>query len=204
MTKYINDLVTELKDLKKGIGINAALWARMPVTEAQLQTAIDALETQDVAIDSAAVALQQQRTFGRNITEQYKPLAAQTENLASGILATNTEKLLDYGIKLRKDASTIPVPAKAMIASIIDDYDGEGFIVTYQSLENADSFEVEKGMAPTPDVLVLQPPYSHYKTTKKLTFTDDDVKRGQRYFYRVRGLNRNGYGEWSEPVSRVQ
>ncbi|HRH48838.1 MAG TPA: fibronectin type III domain-containing protein [Panacibacter sp.] len=53
-------------------------------------------------------------------------------------------------------------------------------------------------------MLVLQPPYSHYKTTKKLTFTDDDVKRGQRYFYRVRGLDRNGYGEWSEPVSRVQ
>ena len=39
---------------------------------------------------------------------------------------------------------------------------------------------------------------------RKLSFVDDDVEKGTRYFYRFRGLNSNGSGEWSEPVSRVQ
>jgi hypothetical protein len=36
----------------------------------------------------------------------------------------------------------------------------------------------------------------------KLTYTDDDVVKGKRYFYRVRGYNRRGY-PWLWRVERT-
>ena len=204
MTKYIQDLADELKGLKKGMAANAAKWTGLPVTEANLQTAIDALLQKDDAIDSADTALKQVRAEGRNLVQQYAPLAAQVENLAAGLHQTEPQKLGDYGIQARKDATTIPIPSKAIIASIADDTDGIGFTVTIQPLANVDTFDIERGIAASADATALATPFEHWGSSKKLSFTDDDVVRGKRYFYRVRGFNRNGYGEWSEPVSRVQ
>lgn len=48
------------------------------------------------------------------------------------------------------------------------------------------------------------PAFTHLVTVRKTKYTDDDVAKGTRYFYRIRGINSKGAGEWSEPVSRVQ
>jgi fibronectin type 3 domain-containing protein len=204
MVKYMQEIKDELTDLKKGMVGNTAIWAGQPVTAAQVQAAIDAITAKSDEMDAAEVLLQQKRAEGRNLVEQYSPMVKQVTTLATGLHTTSPEKLGEYGIDLPKTATTIPVPAKAVIASLTDDVDGEGFIITIQPLANADTFEVEKGMTAAADITTLATPFTYFKTSKKLSFVDDDVLRGKRYFYRVRGLNRNGYGEWSEPVSRVQ
>lgn len=183
---------------------NAAKWNGLPVTDVQLQTAIDALVQKDDAVNTAETTLKVLRAESRNLVDQYAPLAAQVENLATGLHQTEPQRLGDYGIATRKDATTVPVPAKAIITSIEDDVDGVGFVVTIQPLANADTFDVERGVAASADATALNTPFAHWGSSKKLSFVDDDVERGKRYFYRVRGFNRNGYGEWSEPVSRVQ
>lgn len=200
----MQDIKEELTALKKGMVGNAAIWAGQPVTAAQVQTAIDAIDAKNDEMDAAEVLLQQKRTEGRKLVEQYSPMAKLVSTLATGLHTTSPEKLGEYGIALPKAATTVPVPAKAVIASLTDDVDGEGFIITIQPLANADTFEVEKGVTAAADVTTLATPFSFYKNSKKLSFVDDDVLRGKRYFYRVRAFNRNGYGEWSEPVSRVQ
>jgi hypothetical protein len=48
------------------------------------------------------------------------------------------------------------------------------------------------------------PAFLHLATSRKLKYTDDAVEKGKRYFYRIRAINNQGAGEWSEPVSRVQ
>ena len=91
-----------------------------------------------------------------------------------------------------------------MITSIVDDSDGEGFVVTWLSVPEADHYEIEKGVAAAITDMVLAPPFPFLKSTSKITITDDDVEKGRRYFYRVRAVNAAGTGEWSEPVNRVQ
>ena len=204
MIKYIRTLVDELKALKKGMTTHATIWNGMAVTEKQLQDAIDELEKQESDIEDAETLLIQQRTAGRNLVEKHMLLASQATNLALGLHPTDSKELLDYNIQPRKDSGKVPVPEKAVIASIEDDVDGEGFIINIQKLDYADVFDVEKGSGDNADSMVYTGKFTHLKNSKKISFVDDDVKRGVRYFYRVRGFNRNGYGEWSEPVSRVQ
>ena len=59
-------------------------------------------------------------------------------------------------------------------------------------------------LTPGSNVTVLQPPYPFLRSNEKLQIVDDDVVSGNRYFYRARGVNATGPGEWSEPVSAVQ
>ena len=68
----------------------------------------------------------------------------------------------------------------------------------------ADSYEWQKGQGTDPKDTSTIPPMSFFKQTSKTVFIDDEVLKGIRYFYRVRAVNRNGQGPWSEPVSRVQ
>lgn len=205
MTQYIQTLVLILKALKSGLGINAAQWLGQPVTEIALGGAITDLEKQEEKIELAMNALQQERAKGRQLYLKHLALANQTENLALGIHAAEPEKLTDYDIKLKKPGAAKPVPGKAVVKNIADDDDGEGFILEREAVDDAANYEWQKAAGDSPSVTNIdEGKFSHFKTTKKVKFVDDDVKRGVRYFYRVRAFNATGNGAWSEPVSRVQ
>ncbi|MEO6550073.1 MAG: fibronectin type III domain-containing protein [Ferruginibacter sp.] len=197
-------LVSEMKSLKTGVENNAAKWTNMPVTAAQLQTSTEALIAKDKQLAEAENAVEVLRGESRDLVAHERLLAKQVENLAWGLHQHEPKLLGSYGIAVQRPGTSIPAPGKAMIAGITDDPSGEGFVISILGLANAESFEVEKGNCAQADTMVLAPPYPHFQTTRKLNFSDDEVKRGTRYFYRVRGFNRNGSGEWSEPVSRVQ
>ena len=206
MTKYIQDLASTLSERKAGIKKNAALWANQPVTETMVNDKMKELTKLDEEITETENLLQQKQTAARELVEQTEDgILAQIDNLATGLHTANPEKLNEYGIKPRKPSQAKPLPAKAVIQNIEDDSDGEGFVITIVSQRGVvDFFEIQKAMAANADDKVLAPPYPFYKSTKKLKITDDEVLAGKRYFYRVRGVNATGKGEWSEPVSRVQ
>ena len=65
-------------------------------------------------------------------------------------------------------------------------------------------YECFKGISADPTKTDIIPVLSPFKTTRKLSFVDDDVVKGQRVWYKVRAINAAGEGPWSEPVSRVQ
>jgi hypothetical protein len=96
------------------------------------------------------------------------------------------------------------VPEKGVIRNVSDDFDGEGFIVEWEKLAKTDSYEIERGIAANAADVNTIPAFTHLVTVRKTKYTDDDVAKGTRYFYRIRGINSKGAGEWSEPVSRVQ
>ena len=204
MVKYISDVITELKSRSAGMQTNAEKWTNQTVTAAELDDYVKQLEAQSLKIDTAEATLQKEREAGRRLAETLTLKQKQVDSLAYGIHAEETIKLTDYGLSTRKPNSSKPIPAKAVLTSIVDDADGVGFVVTWASLTNADYYEIEKGLAANTSDLVLQPPYPFLKTTTKTTLVDDAVEKGRRYFYRVRGVNATGTGEWSEPVNRVQ
>lgn len=204
MIKYISDLIQLLKSRIAGMNANADKWTNQPVAKADLEDYVKQLETDQDEIDKAAAVLQQKREASRQLVENLTRKLKQVDNLAMGIHAEEAVKLGEYGITLRKEKSSRSVPGKAIISSITDDADGEGFVISLTKLNEAEHYEIEKGVATDNSSLVLAPPYPFLKTTTKLTFVDDDIIKGKRYFYRARGINATGPGEWSEPVSRVQ
>ncbi len=204
MLKFIGKIVESLDDKQKGMVANDKKWVNLPVTPAIVQAAITDLRAKDDAVSAAEIVLEKARQDARDTVEKYAVLDGQIENLAAGIHATELNKLVEYNMDLPANKNAKSSPGKTVIASIVDDADGHGFVITHQSLADADGFEIERSAGQPADTEVLAPPYTYLKTTQKLSYTDDDVEKGKRYFYRSRAYNRRGYGPWSEPVSRVQ
>jgi hypothetical protein len=107
-------------------------------------------------------------------------------------------------IKCLCTKETIPAPTKILIPKLEDDTDGEGFIVSTQTDPHADYYEWQKGTGTNAADANTIPELKNFKTTKKISFVDDEVVKGVRTFYRVRAANTNCVGPWSEAVGRVQ
>ena len=206
---YLNAISKRLKAQKNGIAANAAAWVGQPDTPATNQAHIDALETMDTEVKTLETQLTQKRQAARTLAQQKAAVADAIDLRVQGIHATTPSKWIEYGLTdptsdAYKARTTRPVPDKCIVKSVIDDYDGIGFIVEIQTLPNADMFEIERGVAANAEDVNTIPTLAYLTTTRKLKYTDDDVDKGKRYFYRCRGINSKGVGEWSECVSRVQ
>ena len=205
MVKYIQNAIDRLEALKQGMTTNAAKWTGQPIDTTDIDTAITILNTHATDLEAAQIALGKLQQLIHGVVDNQELVADQAENLARGIHTKETEKLLDYGIALPKGSTPLPIPGQATIKSIEDDSDGEGFVITLQPLANTEDFEIWRGVSASPDVLVLDPlEFTFLTASKKLTYTDDAVLKGKRYFYRTRGFNRTGKGPWSAVQSRVQ
>lgn len=201
---YINTEVDGLKALKKGIELNVAAWIGQPDTAATVQADIDELELADSDIAGLEAQISQKRAAARQLATAKAAKISIISQRAQGIHAANPEKWVEYGIVAGPTpATTRPAPAKGVIISVADDSDGIGFVVNVQTLDYADTYEYERGMGKAEDANTI-PAFTHFLSTKKSKIVDDDVIKGTPYFYRYRGINSNGNGECSEPVSRVQ
>ncbi|MFI5206266.1 MAG: hypothetical protein ACHQVK_04985 [Candidatus Paceibacterales bacterium] len=204
MVKFIGSLIDRLKDLKKGIHDNSGAWTGQPIAESDLDTAITSLEGKNDAITDAKAAVHEATTDAHTEVNTQEKLADQAESLARGIHAATPSKLAEYNIKERKTPENAPAPGKAVIASVVDDHDGIGFIITIQPLANAANFNIDRAMTDANVLTATPESFTHLKTTQKLTYVDDDVMPGKRYHYRVQASNRAGSGEMSAVVSAVQ
>lgn len=205
---YLQKVINRLKAQKAGIVANAASWTGQPDTPSTHQAHIDAVELVDAEIKTLETQLGQKREAAKLLADQKDTVAEATERRMKGIHASNTSKWMEYGVS--DPAATVaarasrPVPTKGIVKKVVDDYDGIGFIVEGQALTDADTYEFQKGIAANATDVNTIPAFTHLKTSRKVSLVDDDVEKGQRCFYRYRGINNKGAGEWSEPVSRVQ
>lgn len=204
MVKYIHNLVQELKNRLAGMKANDEKWVNQSVSITEVEDIIQHLQKQESKMDAIETELQKERAIARKIVETYKVKLKQVDNLASGIHFEEPVKLSQYGLKQKKTVKTKSVPEKIIILSIVDDTDGEGFVIKWKRQPKADYYEIERGISPNIQDLILTPPYPFLKTSTKTTTSDKKVEKGIRYFYRVRGVNRFGAGEWSEPVNKTQ
>lgn len=206
---YVTVIINRLKAFKTGIAGNATAWTGQPETPATTQAHIDALETADAEIVALENTLQQKRQALRALAATKSDVADAIELKVKGIHNTAPSKWIEYGLidptsSVATESNTRPVPEKGMIKNIVDDYDGIGFIIEWEKLANVEIYEIERGTAANASDVNTIPAFTHLTTIKKIKYTDDDVAKGTRYFYRIRGINARGVGEWSEPVSRVQ
>lgn len=205
MKKYLRNTINEFQHFIQGMTANPDAWLNQPVKLVDMTTVSTALTAIGNDIDTAEAAASETRQAGLNRNSSAVKLFDQAANLAYGIYATTPEKLIEYGLKPRKDPSKVPAPTKTLAIDIADDTDGEGFNLIITAKDDvADNYEWQKGQAADAKDVNIIPPLAFFKTSSKTKFLDDDVLKGIRYFYRVRALNRNGQGPWSEPVSRVQ
>ena len=202
--KYISDTVNRLSKEKDGMDKNAALWQNQPITSAAAGAAIDGLNAKQKALDEKNLELATLQKEAHALSADGEDLADRIEALAVGLEGNNPDRLMLYGIKLRKPVVRKSAPSAMPLASLADDTDGVGFIVSTQADPDADMYEWQKGNGSDPARTDIIPEMKLFKTTVKLSFVDDDVPKGVRVFYKVRAVNAAGVGPWSEPVSRVQ
>ncbi len=183
---------------------NPAIWQNQPYTPITLQEKIDLLDAKEAAVEKLNEQLKALQAEAHTLANECEDYADRVEALAIGLEGNSAEKLVSYGIKLRKPVSKKAVPSKILIPNLQDDTDGIGFIVSTQADPDADNYEWQKGIAADPTKTDVIPELKHFTITAKTSLVDDDVPKGVRVFYRVRAFNRAGQGPWSEAVSRVQ
>ena len=207
MFKLLQVVYDRVMALKNGLSTNIARWTGQPDTPATLDALLGQIRNKDTEIKALEVQLHDKREEARTLASTIDAHADQTERRASGIHAADTERLADYGVPVpgaAQQRQAKAVPEKAVLRPIKDDDDGVGFILRHDKLETADHYEIERGQSPTDRPNDRPATLSFLRTTKKLKNVDDDVVSGIRYWYRVRGVNRRGPGEWSEMVSAIQ
>ncbi|MCX6158385.1 MAG: fibronectin type III domain-containing protein [Ignavibacteriae bacterium] len=205
MKKYILETLNRLNAFLQGMKKNPTDWTGEPVKSTDVQSSITDLTTKGEAIDAAESASVIARHSGSLQNSESKSLLSQCETFAYAIYANQPDKLAEYGMKPRKDPSKIPPPTEVLAVVLEDDSDAEGFLIGIKARDkNADSYEWQKGQSLVSTDLTNIPQLFYFKTTSKISFIDDNIIKGVRYFFRVRAANRNGYGPWSEAASRVQ
>ncbi len=204
MIKYLSDSSNRLKSLKSGMEKNAAVWENQTDKPDMVQLKIDALASKEREIDDLKTSLSVKQSEAHALSGDAEAYADRIESLAVGLENGNTDKLNEYGIKLRKAISKKPAPTQVLIPIIEDDSDGVGFVVSTQFDANADIYEWQKGSGTDASRTDVVPEMKLFKTTTKTSFVDDDVPKGVRIFYRVRSVNSVGQGPWSQAASKVQ
>ena len=204
MIKYLADSANRLKSQKKGMESNPALWQNQGETPAKVQEKIDLLEAKERELEDLKETLTTKQVEAHNLSNICEDYADRLESITIGLEGTLPEKLIPYGIKLRKPAEKKAAPSRVPHPAIVDDTDGIGFILTVPPDPDAVQYEWMKGLgtdASKPDVV---PDLKLFTVTTKSSFVDDDVPKGVRVFYKVRAVNAAGQGPWSEAVSKVQ
>ena len=204
MIRYLREESDRLGGFKSGIEKNSAKWTNNEILPAKIQIQIDQLTAKEKLIEETKTLLNQQQFEAKGLQQTAAKLGDQIENYIYAFHPDEPEKLLDYGLEPRKPYTKKQAPTTKPVVSIHDDTDGEGFILTTQSDPDAEIYEWYKGIGTDPSKPEIIPSMTLLKTTKKITFVDDDVVKGVRVFYKVRAINNKGEGPWSEPVSKVQ
>jgi len=202
---YVQLQIDNLKKKKAGIVDNTSDWENSGITPLTVQAQIDVLELVKKKVLDTEILLHQLRLEARDSAEKGKEEDDALILKVKGIYAKNTNKWAEYGVDAH-DAITAKkdtVPAKGKIKSITDDSNGEGFIVKGQAIKGIDIYEWQRGEGTVADDHLI-PELVHHITNRICKIADKDVKKGIRYFYRYRGYNINGFGEWSEPSSKIQ
>jgi hypothetical protein len=204
MLKYLDDLSANFAAMKAGIIANAALWSVKNITGDTVQAFIDRIAAANKAVEALQLQLSQAFAAARELEGELSNTYSTYVKFATGLNSDNPNKLLEYGLSPRKEASAKPAPGKKLKLDVSDDTDGIGFILLIEKDSDADMYECYKGISADATKTDVIPVLSPFKTTRKLSFVDDDVVKGQRVWYKVRAMNAAGEGPWSEPVSRVQ
>ena len=204
MNKVINDLKNEMNDLSNGMETNHLLWTGQVVTQIAVKACVADLQDKEDAVVTANNVLIQAKAYAKESVAKNRLIAGQVISLAEGIHALDTSKLTDYNLTIPHPKKPVAAPGKAVIESLKDEDDGIGFKIKFHSLADVQGFEIERSTPQSSDLLVLAPPYLHLKNSLKLSYVDDDIIKGKRYFYRGRGYNHKGFGEWSDISSKVQ
>lgn len=204
MIKYIADTVYRLESLKRGMVADSQLWETQPENAVKVQVKIDKLEASEQELETLRDNISSKQAEAHALSDECEDYADRIESIAIGLIGNNQERLIPYGITLRKESTKKTAPTKILLPMLSDDTDGIGFIVSTAADPDALNYEWEKGFGADPAKPNLIPEMKFFKFTTKATFVDDEVPKGVRVFYRVRSVNRAGAGPWSEAVSRVQ
>jgi len=184
--------------------INQAVWNGLSETPGTVQSKIDELLAKEKQMNDAQIEWKVRISESHSLSDMAEKYADKIESLAVGLHSETPEKLGEYEVSQRKKGSVIPKPTRIIYPVLEDDTDGIGFIVSTQKDPDASNYQWFRGVSADPKNVNNVPDMQPYKVSTKMSFVDDDVEKGVRYFYKVQAFNTHGTGAMSEAVSRIQ
>jgi hypothetical protein len=204
MLKYLTEAADNLTARKRGIAKNSAVWTATGITKEAVAQEIARLQTAEAELNALQTELAKKQTEAHTLRDAADVMLMRIDNYAFALHANERARLADYGLQADKAKKSKPAPSMKLGLTIEDDTDGAGFILTTTRDPLADRYEWYKGIAADAKTTEVIPAMTLFKTTRKISFTDNDVKQGERVFYKVRAVNTAGDGPWSDAASKVQ
>jgi hypothetical protein len=204
MIQYLRNVIDRLTGFILGIIANPDKWAKNDITVDSVKAVHEKLVAKEKEIEDLKKLLSQKQIEARELQIEGTKFADKLENFIFGYHSDEPQKLINYGLTAPRSNAKKQAPVNKLTLTIEDDTDEVGFIITTQSDPDAELYEFYKGYGADAAKTDVIPPMTHLKTTKKISYVDDDVPKGVRVFYKVRATNSKGEGPWSEAASRVQ
>ncbi len=121
------------------------------------------------------------------------PLAAFTESATGG----DAEKILSTGFDVRSEP-TAPYPVQQILNVKVSFTGMPGHSeVRWKREANAEAYVLERSPDP-----ITATSFENVGTVTEAKYEGNGAVPGQKYWYRVAGVNRLGQGPWSEPALR--
>jgi hypothetical protein len=204
MLGYITKLRNRFAQLLNGVTTHPAKWTGQAESPITIQANINQLDLIQKEITQKETELILKKKEARKIEKNLTPIADGIKTKAIGFHNSEPVELQSYGIKLRKAKEKKAVPDKKLGPVIEEDVDGIGFKISTQFDPLAEHYEWEKGESDDPKDLNHIPDLKLFKSTSRISFIDNEIEAGVRYFYRVRAVNRRGKGVWSAVANKIQ
>ena len=114
--------------LPAGIIANATLWSVKNITGDTVQAFIDHIAAANKSVEALQLQLSQALGDARALGDDLSDTFSTYVKLANGLHSDNPNKLLEYGLTPRKEATAKPAPSMKLKLDVSDDTDGIGFL----------------------------------------------------------------------------
>lgn len=204
MLKYLTKLSDKFRHFKNGVVKYAAQWVGFSESPATIQADIDEIDSLNSEINRLEQLLKQKNELALKMKKEKEQKLEELENKAKAVHSSEPLKLIEYGIKERKARSPKSRPTSNLIIKITDDTDNIGFKLKVSRDRDANFYEWERGISEDPTDTNKIPKMKFFKITTTTQLIDNEVKKGERVWYRVRAANTHGAGPWCEPLNKIQ
>ena len=197
-SKNVPQKIEDGKKIVKSVTGNVNFATPLP-TLASVTTAVTNLETAFNDAENARKQAQSKTVFMHQMEAVYDNLLTQLGNYVENTANGDEAKTKSAGMDVKGEAvSTMSLVAKPFnVHAAEGEKDGE-VLLQWNKIDGAKSYTID--LCPDP---IDAAKWTHAAVVTKTRAEIANLTSGQRYWFRVAGINTNGQSGWSDPATKI-